>query len=256
MIIDTHTHLYLPEFDPTPEAAVDRAVEAGVGMMIMPNVDLSTIGPLYQLHNARPAVTRMAMGFHPTEVNENYTDALEKVGRLLFDNPSDFVAVGEIGLDFYWDSTFRRQQTDAFRIQCEWATELGLPVIIHCREALSDTIEVLDSLKKIPAGVFHSFGGSPEDVRKVRQTGDFYFGINGIATFRKSGLADTIREIGPDRILLETDSPYLAPVPHRGKRNESAYIKHIAAYVAETLGGCIKRLEDATTASASKLFNI
>lgn len=256
MIVDTHTHMYLPEFAPTPEAAVDHAVEAGVGMMIMPNVDLSTIAPLHQLHYARPAVTRMAMGFHPTEVNDNYTDALEKVGRLLFDNTSDYVAVGEIGLDFYWDSTYRRQQEDAFRTQCQWAVQLGLPVIIHCREALADTLEVLEFLKEIPSGVFHSFGGSPDDVKRVRRTGDFYFGINGIATFKKSCLADTIREIGIDRLLLETDSPYLAPVPHRGKRNESAYIKHIAAYVAETLGGCIKRLEDATTASASKLFNI
>ncbi len=256
MLIDTHTHLYLPEFDPSPESAVDRAVETGVGIMVMPNVDVSTIEPLHKLHNARPESTVMAMGLHPTEINSDYRKSLDIIERLIIENPGKYVAVGEIGIDLYWDATFIEQQKQAFKEQCELAVRIGLPVIIHCRNGLKETLEILESLETVPAGVFHSFGGSPEDVKQIRAIGDFYFGINGIATFKNSRLNDTIKEIGIDRLLLETDSPYLAPVPHRGKRNESSFIIHTAAHVAKILDTDIKQLEEITTLSAVRLFNL
>ena len=154
----------------------------------------------------------------------------------VLDSRNDFVAIGEIGIDLYWDKTYRKQQREVFARQVEWATARDLPVIIHCRDGLDDVLDVLSSAGRVPRGVFHSFGGNAEDVGRIRHIGDFYFGINGIVTFKNSRLREVLLVIGADRLLLETDAPYLAPVPHRGKRNESAFIVHTAAYVADTLG--------------------
>lgn len=256
MFIDTHTHLYLPEFAPDPTAAVDRAVDADVGFMIFPNVDLSTVEPMKLLHSRRPEVTAMAMGLHPTEVNSDYRQALNQIEAELLADPTQYVAVGEIGIDLYWDKTFREEQMEAFRTQCRWAVDMDKPVIIHCREGLDETLEVLASLPEPPRGVFHSFGGTPEDVERIRRTGDFYFGINGIVTFKNSSLRNTIRHIDPERLLLETDAPYLAPVPMRGRRNESAFMIHTAAHVADSLGMTPQRLASLTTENAKRLFRL
>lgn len=256
MFIDTHTHLYLPEFAPDPAAAVDRAVDAGVGFMIFPNVDLSTVEPMKLLHSRRPEVTAMAMGLHPTEVNSDYRQALNQIEAELLADPTQYVAVGEIGIDLYWDKTFREEQMEVFRTQCRWAVDMDKPVIIHCREGLDETLEVLASLPEPPRGVFHSFGGTPEDVERIRRTGDFYFGINGIVTFKNSSLRNTIKHIDPARLLLETDAPYLAPVPMRGKRNESAFMIHTAAHVADSLGMTPQRLASLTTENAKRLFRL
>ena len=256
MFIDTHTHLYLPEFAPDPAAAVDRAVDAGVGFMIFPNVDLSTVEPMKLLHSRRPEVTAMAMGLHPTEVNSDYRQALNQIEAELLADPTQYVAVGEIGIDLYWDKTFREEQMEVFRTQCRWAVDMDKPVIIHCREGLDETLEVLASLPEPPRGVFHSFGGTPEDVERIRRTGDFYFGINGIVTFKNSSLRNTIKHIDPERLLLETDAPYLAPVPMRGKRNESAFMIHTAAHVADSLGMTPQRLASLTTDNAKNLFRL
>lgn len=256
MIVDTHTHLYLPEFGPHPEEAVDRAIQNGVGMMILPNVDTNTIEPMRRLHESRPSSTAMAMGLHPTEVDDNSEKKLNEIVRRLTEKNNNYVAVGEIGIDLYWDTTFKDMQMYVLREQCRLASELDLPVIIHCRNGLKETLEVLDSLDKIPEGVFHSFSGTPDEVKRIRKTGDFYFGINGIATFKNSRLTETLNEIGVERILLETDSPYLAPVPHRGKRNESAFIIHTAAYVASALNIELTKLEEITTKSAERLFKL
>lgn len=256
MLIDTHTHLYLPEFEPDSDGAVNRAVDAGVGMMIFPNVDTSTVGPMRALALRHPDNVRMAMGLHPTEVNADTTGTLDDIMAELHANAGQYCAVGEIGIDLYWDKTFVAEQMEAFERQCREAVRLGLPVIIHCRDGLDQTLEVLDGLDHRPCGVFHSFGGTADDVERIRRTGDFYFGINGIVTFKNSRLADTLPAIGLDRILLETDSPYLAPVPHRGRRNESSYLIHIAARVADALGCTMQQVEDATTYSARTLFNI
>lgn len=255
MIVDTHSHLYLPDFE-HPHEVVKRALDAGVGHIIFPNVDLTTIEPMKALHHDFPEYTSMAVGFHPTEVNDDWQQSLAVVEEELISDPSRYVAVGEIGIDLYWDKSFREQQMLAFERQIQWATRLNLPVIIHCREGLDEVLEVLSGAEKTPQGVFHSFGGTVEDVERIRRTGDFYFGINGIVTFKNSRLREVLPAIGPDRLLLETDAPYLSPVPHRGKRNESSYIIHTAAHMAASLGLSADDLADITTANAKRLFNI
>ena len=257
MLIDTHTHLYLPEFDIDGggEAAVRRALDAGVEHMIFPNVDLTSIEPMKLLHAKFPESTSMAMGLHPTEVGESWRDDLAQVEEELRSHRHDYVAVGEIGIDLYWDKTFAEQQMQVLERQMQWAQEMNLPVIIHCREGLDQTLEVLQGFGS-SRGVMHSFGGTPEDVERIRSVVDYHFGINGIVTFKNSKLRDTLPAITLDRLLFETDSPYLAPVPHRGKRNESAYIVATASVVAQALGVAPQDVAAATSANARGLFGI
>lgn len=255
-LVDTHTHLYLEEFDPQPADAVRRALDAGISRMIFPNVGVDTIERMKTLHEQFPAETHMAMGLHPTEVNESASDAMAWIMEEFDSTPQQWVAVGEIGMDLYWDNTFRDSQMRIFDTQLTLAQARNLPVIIHCREALDETLEVIEGHRGI-RGVFHSFGGSERDVERIRnRAGDFYFGINGIVTFKNSGLRGVLPCITAERILLETDSPYLAPVPMRGKRNESAYLIHTAATVAQALDITQEALASVTTASASSLFGI
>ena len=258
-MIDTHTHLYLPEFitDENPTGgieAVDRALNAGVTHMIFPNVDLTTIEPMHSLHAARKEVTSVAIGLHPTEVGASWRDDLDAVMAAM-DPELSYVAIGEIGMDLYWDRTYEDAQMQALDTQLQIASKMNLPVIIHCREALPQTLEVLQAYPDA-RGVMHSFGGTPHDVDKVRKVVDFYFGINGIVTFKNSTLRQTLPAIGTNRLLLETDSPYLAPVPHRGRRNESAYITHTAAHIASSLSLPIEEIDRVTTQNARNLFGI
>lgn len=258
-MIDTHTHLYLPEFntEESPDGsaeAVDRAVKAGVSHIILPNVDLTTIDPMNELHAARPEVTSMAIGLHPTEIGQSWRDDLEKT----FSEPDvkdKYVAIGEIGMDLYWDKTYEDAQMQALDAQMRRAEELQLPVIIHCREALGQTLEVLQDYPHA-RGVMHSFRGTEADVESVRHVVDFYFGINGIVTFKNSKLKYTLPAIGTERLLLETDSPYLAPVPHRGKRNESAFLIHTAEHIACALQLTVGEIDRLTTDNAISLFNL
>ena len=257
MLIDTHTHLYLPEFDIDGggEAAVRRALDAGVEHMIFPNVDLTSIEPMKLLHAKFPESASMAMGLHPTEVGESWRDDLAQVEDELRSHRHDYVAVGEIGIDLYWDKTFAEQQMQVLERHMQWAQEMNLPLIIHCREGLDQTLEVLQGFGS-SRGVMHSFGGTPEAVERIRSVVDYHFGINGIVTFKNSKLRDTLPAITLDRLLLETDSPYLAPVPHRGKRNESAYIVSTASVVAQALGVAPQDVAAATSANARGLFGI
>lgn len=256
-MIDTHTHLYLEEFAPDKGAAVERALAAGVEAMVFPNVDRGTLEPMRGLHDDFPMQTYMAIGLHPTEVTGEDVDAqLQFVVDELGSRATDYVAIGEIGIDLYWDKQYREQQLEVLSRQMAMAAVRDLPVIIHCREGLDEALAVIDGLEKVPQGVFHSFGGAVEDVERIRERGDFYFGINGIVTFKNSKLRDVLPVIGLERILLETDAPYLAPVPHRGKRNESAYVVHTAGYIAATLGIAVEEVEAVTTASARRLFGI
>lgn len=255
--IDTHTHLYLPNFNNGSEKgddAVRRAIDAGVDRMIFPNVDKTTVVSMLELADRFPENVYVAMGLHPTEIGGDWQDVLAEI-ESEFDRPRRFVAVGEIGVDLYWDKTFVDQQMQAFERQVARAVNLNLPVIIHCRDGLSQTLEVLQAYPDVK-GVFHSFGGSEKDVEAIRRIGDFYFGINGIVTFKNSGLRTTLPAIGLERILLETDSPYLAPVPHRGKRNESSYIPLIAASIADGLNTDPTSVADATTSNAEMLFSL
>ncbi len=255
--IDTHTHLYLPDFDSDDIQACDavtRALKAGVSHMIMPNVGLDTVAPMQALAARHPDCVSMAMGLHPTEVGDAWKDSLERIMAATADG-SSYVAVGEIGIDLYWDRRFCDQQMQAFELQLRRASELGLPVIIHCRDGLDQTLEVMQGVGGL-TGVFHSFGGDGRDIDAIRRVGDFYFGINGIVTFKNSDLHRHLPAIGLERILLETDSPYLAPVPFRGRRNESARLPLIAAEVSASLGVTLAEVADRTTANARRLFGI
>ncbi len=254
-MIDTHTHIYLDEFDEDRVEVVKRALESGVEHLILPNVDLATIEPMHNLHDIFPETTSVAMGFHPTEVNSGWKQSLAEVEQWFARRK--YAAVGEIGIDLYWDKTYREEQKRVLDTQLHWAAELGLPVILHCREGLDTILEVFDEyVGELPQGVFHSFTGTPEEVRRIRRYGDFYFGINGIVTFKKSIIPATLPEIGLDRILLETDSPYLAPVPNRGKRNESANIPYICRCIATHFGLEENIVSQITDKSAHHLFRL
>ncbi len=252
-MIDTHTHIYLEEFDNDRDEVVSRAKAGGVEHIILPNVDLDTVQAMHDTHRRYPDYCRMAMGLHPTSVDADYRRQLDRIHDHLAEG--NYCAVGEIGLDLYWDKTFAQEQEEAFITQVGWAVELDLPVIIHCREAFTEMLALLQS-GRVPAfrGVFHSFTGSADEVRQLRATGDYYFGINGIVTFKNAHLEEVVREIGIDRLLLETDAPYLAPVPHRGKRNEPVYLSRMAERIAEILGITSHGVDTSTTANAIRLF--
>lgn len=251
---DTHTHIYLEEFDADRDEVMLRARQSGVNHLVLPNVDLTTIEPMYDLHRRYPQCTSMAMGFHPTEVKDDWRQSLETIESHLDDFP--FVAIGEVGIDLYWDATFRLEQQEALAAQVQWAIDRGIALIIHCREGLDDVLGVLGRFRTLPPTVMHSFCGSVDDVRRCRRVGDFYFGINGIVTFKKSAIPAILPEIGIDRIVLETDSPYLAPVPNRGKRNESSNIPHICRCVASHIGLSEEETAAVTDRNAATLFAI
>lgn len=254
-MIDTHSHPYLEEFENGGIDAVDRAVAAGVSLIILPNVDASSVEPMKRLHNSRPACTAMALGLHPTEVGGDWSGIVDEMEKQLGDG--GFVAVGEVGMDLYWDKTHREEQMAAFERQIRIAERLRLPVIIHCREALDETLEVIANVAPTVPLIFHSFTGSPEDVKHIREVCDPMFGINGVVTFKNAkSLRESLPEIGLDRLLLETDAPYLAPVPFRGKRNESAYIVNTLNAVAATLGLTPREVEEVTDRNARSVFRL
>lgn len=252
-LIDTHTHLYLPEFDDR-EQAVGRAFDAGVNKMMLPNVDLSTVEPMMALAAEHPGKMFMAKGLHPTEIKPGWRDVLDQILSMM-DGSEEVKAIGEVGMDLYWDKTYESEQMKAFDEQLALAERQGLPVIIHCREALPQTLEVLKDHRGV-AAIFHSFGGTAAEVDAIRRVGDYYFGINGVVTFKNCKVRDAIPEITLDRLLLETDSPYLAPVPYRGKRNESAYIVKVAEHIADCLAIPLYELASSTTGNATRVFGL
>lgn len=253
-LIDTHTHLYLDDFDGEKEAAVNRAFSHGIDKMIFPNVDISTIKPMKELASKFPGKISMAMGLHPTEVDGNWEECLDDVLKEM-SSYDRYIAVGEIGIDLYWDKSFEKEQMLVFDRQVSEAEKLNLPIIIHCREGLNQVLEVLEGHKGVQA-VFHSFGGTIEDVNRIRSKGDYFFGINGIVTFKNCKVKETLSEITLTRLLLETDSPYLAPVPHRGKRNESSYLVDTAKFIAQYLGISYEELALRTSQNAKTLFSL
>lgn len=250
MFVDTHTHVYMPDFA-SPESEVDRAVQQGVGKLILPNVDASTCEPLLALCSRKPGVCYPALGLHPTELGSDFENELDRIeAELKHSHP--YVAVGEIGIDLYWDKSQIQEQKKAFSRQFQMACEYGLPVIIHCRKALNEILPLVSPDTKM---IFHCFSGNPQEVKMIRRRiPEAYFGIGGVVTFKNSGLRDSLPEIGLNRIVLETDAPYLAPVPHRGKQNSPAYIPIIAAKVAEYLGTTLEEVEKATTCNAMDIF--
>ncbi len=252
--IDTHSHLYDAAYEGDGAGAVRRALEAGVTRIVMPDIDSSVRGAMFDLCDAFPGVAFPCIGLHPTEVKENWRDEL---GALSACSGRKVCAVGETGLDLHWDGAFLDAQIEAFRFQAELALKLDLPLIIHSRDATKQTFDVLEGFRgRGLRGVFHAYSGSAETFREMERYGDWFVGIGGVLTFKKASIAETVKHIPLERIVLETDSPYLAPAPHRGTRNESAYIPVIAEKLAELKGVAVGEVARVTTEGAEKLFGI
>lgn len=252
-MIDTHSHIYSEEFDADRNEVIQRAKNAGVKHIILPNVDIESLPRMLALEAEYPDYCHAAIGLHPTSVKSDYKTELEKVRSEL--ERRKYIAIGEIGIDLYWDKTFLEQQIEAFQQQIEWALKYDLPVIIHVRDSFSETLEALKPFKeKKLRGVFHSFTGNGSEAKEIIDFGGFKLGINGIVTFKNSGLSETLRGIDVKNIVLETDSPYLTPVPYRGKRNESAYIQYICLQLATLYKISVNEIIDITTENALNLF--
>jgi len=254
-LIDTHNHLYLEEFDPEQEELVHIARESGIDTILLPNVDVATIERMHDLCDRFPDFAYPMMGLHPTSVDEHYTENLKITESYLGKRP--YCGIGEIGIDLYWDKTYLKEQKIVFEEQLKWSIDLDLPVAIHTREAYP---EVLDSIHKVGAdklkGVFHSFTGTIDDLEEIKKLAKFKLGINGVITFKNSKLSDTIKCSDMHHIVLETDAPYLAPVPYRGRRNEPVYIWKTAEKVADTFGLPLDETVEITRKNALDLFKI
>lgn len=253
--IDTHTHLYAEEFDGDRDLAVLRAKEAGVTRMFMPNIDDTTVDNMLSLCASHEGCYPI-IGFHPTSVDANWKQRLSTVKSRL-DSPQKFYGIGETGLDLYWDKTYRNEQMEAFDEQIHWALEKDLPLIVHCREAYPELFEVLAPYRETNLrGIFHSFTGTKDEAERLLEYSGFMLGINGVATFKKSTLPDILPDVPVDRIVLETDSPYLAPVPFRGKRNESAYLLKTAEKLSDIYGIPLETIARTTTENALRVFKV
>ena len=253
-LIDTHTHIYDHQFSLDRNETVKRALEAGVKMMLLPNVDASTITPMLELHDQYPKCTRVMMGLQPEEVKEDYKEVLAMMEKEL--ERGIYVGVGEVGLDFYWDATYEKQQLDAFETQLEWAKQLDLPLSIHCRNAFEKMERILE--KKQDGGlhgVMHCFTGTEEEAKVYIDLG-FHLGLGGVTTYKNCGVKEYLPNLPLDWVVLETDAPYLAPVPCRGKRNEPAFLVHTAQRIAEMLQMPLDDFAEVTTTNAKVLFGL
>lgn len=254
IFVDTHTHLYLNAFDNDREDVVRNAIEKNIKIMLLPNIDSTSIEPLHSLCQEFPQNCFPMMGLHPTSIKENYRDELSIVEAQF--KKHKYVAIGEIGIDLYWDKTFAKEQEIAFRQQVDMALEMGLPIVIHSRESMDLLISILHDYNKSGLkGVFHCFTGTLKQAHQIIDLG-FLLGIGGVLTFKNSKLDEVIRVIDTDHILLETDAPFLAPVPYRGKRNESAYIRLIARKLADILNKSLDEIAERTTSNAIELFEL
>ena len=256
MLIDTHSHLFLEEFAEDLEAVIERAQIAGVSHIFMPNIDSTTIESLLGVCSRYDNYCFPMIGLHPTSVNENYHSELDVVLREL-KSDKKYVAIGEVGMDFYWDKTYEKEQAAVLSKQLEWAVDFDLPVVIHCRDAFDSICEVLRKFSGSSLrGIFHSFTGTAAEAMYLMEHFDFLLGINGIVTFKKSTIPDVLKVIPLEKIVLETDSPYLAPVPCRGRRNESANVKYVLLKVAEIYGKTPEEVAKITSESALKVFGM
>lgn len=254
VLTDTHTHLYLEEFDNDRDYVIERALAKGIKKMFLPNIDSGSVNPMLDLCKSFPGVCYPMIGLHPTSVKENYKEELEEVGRWL--DSESFIAIGEIGIDLYWDKTFKKEQEFSFRHQIRLALEYDLPIVIHSRESHDEIVTIVreyttDGLE----GVFHCFTGTYEQALEIISLG-FMLGIGGVLTFKKSGLDSVIEKIGLQHFILETDSPFLAPVPYRGRRNETAYLSYIAEKIAVIKDTTVEEVAVITTSNAMELFKL
>ncbi len=259
-LIDTHSHIYDTAFAEDREAVFQRAIEAGIERILLPAIDSQSHEALFELCRRHPDHCRPMMGLHPTSVNEmeDYQAELNLVEHLLRESPKGrFCAVGEVGLDFYWSSDRKQEQTEVFRRQIELALELDLPLAIHTRNAWEEMLSTLESYRNQGLrGVMHAFSGTEEIYRQLKQWGDFLFGIGGVVTYKKSEIAALLPHMSPEDLVLETDSPYLPPVPYRGKRNESSYVRIVCDKVAEIYRLAPETIAEYTTRNAIRMFGL
>jgi len=253
-IIDTHAHLYLKQFKQDCDAVIQNAKSKGVQSIFLPNIDLNSIEGMLALSTKYPNYCYPLLGLHPCSVNNDFEEVLEKMKPMF--QQHTFYGVGEAGLDYHWDLTFKDQQKEALKIQVEWANNLKLPLILHTRKSFEDTYEIIAKYKSDHlTGIFHCFGGTAKDAEKVIEMG-FYIGIGGVVTYKKSGLEETLKHVPLDKILIETDSPYLSPVPNRGKRNEPAYTQWVVEKIAQIKNIPVEEVEEITTQAAKKVYQI
>ncbi len=255
ILIDTHSHLYLEEFEEDIEEVVARAKSVDIKKVLLPNIDINSIKSLKGLVSKFPDYFLPMMGLHPTSVSDDWKDQLDTIYLEL--DSYNYVAIGEVGIDLYWDKATLKTQQEVFETQLKWSIEKNLPVSIHSRNAIS---QVIESIRRVGAkslhGVFHSFGGNIKELKDILKLENFYIGINGVITFKNAGLREIINECPIERIVLETDSPYLAPVPYRGKRNESSFLKEVAKMISITHNLSESDTAELTSMNACNIFNI
>lgn len=254
MIIDTHIHLDGEEFKDDLPAVIERARTAGVSKVFIPAIDMKSVSTIADVCSKYPSYAYPMLGLHPEEVRADYAEILQEMRKLL-DESKDYIAIGEVGLDFYWSREFEKEQLMAFEEQVKWSVETHLPLMIHCRKAQNEMVHILRRYQKdLPGGVFHCFTGNEKEAEELLSFDNFVLGIGGVLTFKKSNLPETLKSVPLNRIVLETDAPYMAPVPMRGQRNESAFLVYIMAKIAETK--CVSEDEVATvtTANVKRIF--
>lgn len=255
-LIDTHSHLFLEEFSEDLPQVIERARAVGITHIFMPNIDSTTIKAMLSVCNTYKGYCFPMIGLHPTSVDANYETELKIVAREL-EHSGEYVAIGEVGMDLYWDKTYLKQQQIALDKQIGWALEYNLPIVIHCRDAFDCIYNVLEPYRKTPLkGIFHSFTGTAEEAARILEFPGFSIGVNGVVTFKKSHLPGVLAEIPLEKIVLETDSPYLTPVPNRGKRNESAYVKDTLLMVSEIYEMSPEVVGNVTSENALKVFGM
>lgn len=269
-IVDTHTHLDGEEFDEDRSEVILRAKEAGVGMMFLPAIDVKTSEAVLKLSHEYPGYAYPMVGLHPEEVKADWKEQLKKIEAILDEHltavdglngikyKSDYIAIGEIGLDFYWSREFEKEQLEAFEKQVEWSCETGLPLMIHCRKAQNEMLHILRKWKdKLPGGVFHCFTGNKQEAKELLEYDNFVLGIGGVSTFKSSHLREDLPAAVPlERIVLETDSPYMAPVPYRGKRNESAFVVQVMKTLATAYGVSEEEVAKVTNQNVERVFGV
>jgi len=252
MLVDTHTHLYSDQFSGDIKDVIQRSKDSDVGRLYLPAIDSKSHKAMLNLEDKFPEICFAMMGLHPCSVGDDYKKELREIETWL--GRRKWVAIGEIGLDFFWDKSYTTQQYEAFELQIKWAKELDIPVVIHTRNATEEVIQLIEKLKDEKLrGIFHCFSGTAEQAKRVIDLG-FYLGIGGVVTFKNGGLAEVLKEVSLADLVLETDSPYLAPVPYRGKRNESCYLQLIAQKVAEMYGIGMVEVSRVTSENANKIF--
>ena len=269
-IVDTHTHLDGEEFDEDRSEVILRAKEAGVGMVFLPAIDVKTSEAVLKLSHEYPGYAYPMVGLHPEEVKADWKEQLKKIEAILDEHltavdglngikyKSDYIAIGEIGLDFYWSREFEKEQLEAFEKQVEWSYETGLPLMIHCRKAQNEMLHILRKWKdKLPGGVFHCFTGNQQEAKELLEYDNFVLGIGGVSTFKSSHLREDLPAAVPlERIVLETDSPYMAPVPYRGKRNESAFVVQVMKPLATAYGVSEEEVAKVTNQNVERVFGV